>query len=170
MSLPFLRQDFSRPRNTREFSNVNLKLTAQTSRVGMFARRSTVETLGLNHFALQQFSDNPSINYIVQQLLYQTPIFLAALLGVVLSFIFIRRYKSASFLALFASATIIIGSLLVILAQAYLFSMMNMTISRSSFGQVMTIVGWIGAIFRGVSIALLVIAVFIGRKGGTPTL
>jgi len=127
-----------------------------------------VETLGLNHFALQQFFENPSINYIAQQLLYQTPVFLAALLGVVLSFIFIRRHKSAAFLTLLASATIIIGSLLVILAQAYLFSMMNMTMTRSSFGQVMTIVGWVGAFFRGLSIALLVIAVFIGRKGTTP--
>ena len=127
-----------------------------------------METLGLNYFALQQFSENPSINYIAQQLLYQTPVVLAALLGVVLSFIFIRRYKFAAFLTLIASATIIIGSLLVILAQAYLFSMMNMAMTRASIGQVMTIVGWVGAIFRGLSIALLVSAVFIGRREHTP--
>ena len=128
-----------------------------------------MEALTLNHFALQRFVENSSLNYIGQQMLYQTPTLLAALLGVVLSLIFIRRYKLPAFLALLGSGTVIISALIVTITQAYFFSAMYSSLSMTSqtYGQVARIIGWIGAIVRGLSITLLVVAIFIGRKGTT---
>ena len=130
-----------------------------------------MEAFTLSYLALQRFVENSSLDYFGRQMLYQTPTLLAALLGVVLSLIFIRRHKLPAFLALLGSGTVIISSLIVTITQAYFFSAMYSSLSTTShvYGQFANIVGWIGAIVRGLSITLLVVAIFIGRKGTTPS-
>jgi predicted membrane protein len=113
---------------------------------------------------------NSGLTYFTQQMLYQTPTLLVALIGIVLSFVFMKRAKIPAFVALLGCATVIIGSLMVTIAQAYFFSasFSSLAITSNSYVQMAKIVSWIGAFIRGFSILLLIVAIFIGRKA-TPS-
>lgn len=128
-----------------------------------------MENLAFNHLVMQQFVEVSGLNYFTQQILYQTPTMLAALLGVVLSLIFLKRYKLPAMLTLLGAGTVIISSLIVTIAQAYFFSarFSAMAMTSQTYTTMANVVGWIGALVRGLSIALLVVAIFINRKGAT---
>jgi purine-cytosine permease-like protein len=106
------------------------------------------------------------LTYFAQLIAYQVPTLLAGLLGVILSIVFNGRHRIAAALALLGSVTLIFAPLLVVIAQTYFFSVRfdSGGLSSSSYTQLSTIVGWIGALARGLAIALLVVAVFVGRK------
>jgi len=109
-----------------------------------------------------------SVTYFAQQIGYQVPTLLGGLLGVILSIVFIGRQRLPASLALLGSITAIVGALVVAIAQSYLFSARNtFTGVPSSYLQLSMIIGWLGAISRGLAIALLVVAVFVGRKRET---
>ena len=110
--------------------------------------------------------ESAGLSYFTQQMLYQLPTLLAAILGVVLSVIFLRRYRFPAILALLGSGTVVISAFIVTLAQAYFFSARysSLAMTSNTYVQFANIVGWIGAVVRGLSIALLVVAIFIGRK------
>jgi hypothetical protein len=113
--------------------------------------------------------DSSSVEYIVRQLLIQLPGLLVAFLGVVLSLVFIRRHKLPSILALLGSLTIIISTVIFTIVQTYFFTarLSSSTLSTQAYVQLTTIVGWIASIVRAFALALLVIAIFVGRKGTT---
>jgi hypothetical protein len=108
--------------------------------------------------------ETSSLTYFTQLIGYQVPTILAGLLGVILSFVFIRRYRLPAALALLGSGTLIFAPLLVVIAQTYFFSVRMGSGGMSTYAQISTVVGWIGGIARGLAIALLVVAVFVGRK------
>jgi hypothetical protein len=130
-----------------------------------------MSTFSVTYFAFQQFVESSGLNYFTQQMLHQTPTLLAALLGVLLSLIFMRRVRLPAFLALLGSGAVIIGALVVTVSQAYFFSTRFSPSPMFSDSSIMiaNVVGWIGAVVRGLSIALLVVAIFVGRKGTTTT-
>ncbi len=106
------------------------------------------------------------LTYFAQLIGYQVPTILAGLLGVILSIVFISRHRLPAALALVGSGTLIFAPLLVTIAQAYFFSVRvgSGGMSNTSFAQISTVVGWVGGLARGLAIALLVAAVFVGRK------
>jgi hypothetical protein len=125
--------------------------------------------LGFSYFALQQFAEVSTFDYFIKQMLYQTPTLLAAVIGVVLSLIYLKRYRLPAFLALFGSGTVIISGLIVTIAQGYFFSarFSSLAMTSQTYVQLANVIGWIGAIVKGLAIALLVVAIFVGRKGTT---
>ena len=126
---------------------------------------------GLSYFALQQFVEVSTFNYFMQQMLYQLPTLLAAVIGVVLSLIYLKRYRLPSVLALLGSATVIISGLIVTIAQGYFFSarFSSLAMTSQNYVQFANVIGWIGAFVKGVAIALLIVAIFIGRKAAPTT-
>jgi hypothetical protein len=126
---------------------------------------------GLSYFALQQFVEVSTFNYFMQQMLYQLPTLLAAVIGVVLSLIYLKRYRLPSVLALLGSATVIISGLIVTIAQGYFFSarFSSLAMTSQTYVQFANVIGWIGAIVKGLAIGLLIVAIFIGRKGAPTT-
>jgi hypothetical protein len=125
---------------------------------------------GFGYLALQQFVEVSNLNFFTQQMLYQTPTLLAALVGVILSLINLKRYRVPAFLALLGSGTVIISSLIVTIAQGYFLSarFSSLAMTSQTYVQLANVIGWIGAFVKGLAIALLIVAIFIGRKGTTP--
>lgn len=106
------------------------------------------------------------VNFFTQQIAFQLPTLLAAILGVVLSLIFIGRHRVPALLTLLGSGTAIISALVVAMAQAYIYSLRfsSIEIPPSSYGTLATVISWLGALTKGLAMLLLVIAVFLGRK------
>jgi len=85
-----------------------------------------------------------------------------------LSIVFIRRQRLPASLALMGSITAIVAALVVAITQLHLFSARyRFSGVSNSYLQLSLIIGWLGALSRGLAIALLVVAVFIGRKPET---
>lgn len=105
-----------------------------------------------------------SMNFLVQQLAYQIPVLTASLVGMVLSLVFIKRYRLPSLLTLTGTLVLIVSTLVSLIAQSYYVSTQAWMEMPTRTVQVLTIIGWVGSIFRGLAIALLLAAIFISRK------
>jgi len=109
---------------------------------------------------------NSGLTYFTEQMLYQVPVLLAAILGVVLSLINLKRYRLPALLALVGSAIVIITILLVTSAQSYFYSasFTNAAITNNTYVKVANGVGWLGSVARGLAVTLLIVAIFLDRK------
>jgi len=106
-----------------------------------------------------------TIPFFLQQLAYQLPLLLVYLAGAIAAAVMMRSHRTASLLCLVGCVT----SLLTILAltgiQGWLFEARTREAwPVMRYSQAMTLVGLVGAILRPIGVALIVIAVFIGRK------
>jgi hypothetical protein len=108
-----------------------------------------------------------ALSYFTQQMLYQAPTILVAIIGIVLSIVFMKRSKVPAFVAIFGCATVIFGSVVVTITQAYFFSARFSSFAMTSTGyvQLANVISWLGAFIRAFAILVLIVAIFIGRKG-----
>ncbi len=105
------------------------------------------------------------LTYIAQQFLYQGPVLLAALVGLVLSFVFLGRYRAPALLTLLAMVILLVATAAVTGAQVFLiYSRLNQAVPYGSYGQLQTVIAMLGSLARALSIGLMLVAAFIGRK------
>lgn len=105
-----------------------------------------------------------TIPFFLQQLAYQLPLLLVYLAGAIVAALMMRRNRAAALLCLVGCAV----SLLTILAVTGLQGWLNGARLRADwpmarYAQAMTMVGLMGAILRPVGVALILVAVFVGR-------
>ena len=106
-----------------------------------------------------------SADYLAQQLIFQGPLLLAAVAGFLLSLVFMGRYRWPSLLTLLGTMILLIATLSVVLAQLYFSNQgspgMNIEESSRQFQAAIVIAA---SLLRGLAVALILAAVFIGRK------
>lgn len=104
----------------------------------------------------------------LQQLAYATPSLLVYLAAMVLAVIFIRKYPGPAILTLVAAIILLLTTVGVVFGQAFLAAQrLEYGWSAVQYSQRMYLVSIPGSILRGLGAALLVAAVFVGRKSKT---
>lgn len=111
---------------------------------------------------------NPSSSLLIQQLAYSGPVIVVYLVGLVLAVIFIRKYPVPAILTLLATI-ILLGNIFgIAFAQAYFIrARLGSGGPMASYSTMMSVVSIIGSIMRALGSALLLAAVFAGRKSQT---
>ena len=106
--------------------------------------------------------------FLLQQLAYSGPVIIVYLVGLGLAVTFIRKYPVPAILTLLASI-ILLGNIFgITFAQVYLVrARLGSSGSMSSYNTMQSMVSIIGSIMRTVGSALLLAAVFWGRKSQT---
>ena len=105
-------------------------------------------------------------SFLIQQLAYSGPVIVVYLVGLVLAVIFIKKYPVPAILTLLA-IIILLGNIFgIAFAQAY-FIRARLGGSMASYSTMMSVVSIIGSIMRALGAALLLAAVFAGRKSQT---
>jgi len=111
---------------------------------------------------------NPSSSFLIQQLAYAGPVIVVYLVAMVLAVIFIRKYRVPALLTLLAAVILLLNILGTAGVQAYLMRFRfesNWTMTQ--YGRAMGVVAIIGSVIRALGSALLLAAVFVGRKSKT---
>jgi hypothetical protein len=105
---------------------------------------------------------------LIQQLAYSGPVIVVYLVGLVLAVIFIKKYPVTAILTLLA-IIILLGNIFgIALAQGYFIrARLESGGSMASYSTMMSAVSIIGSIMRALGSALLLAAVFVGRKSQT---
>jgi hypothetical protein len=108
---------------------------------------------------------NQSVSsFLISQIGYQGPSLLVYLFAIVISFVFLDRARTASLLTLAAAGGLLLSTLAIAALQAALLvSLQNGGRDPTTFGQLMQIIGITGACIRAAGLALLVVAIFVGR-------
>lgn len=102
---------------------------------------------------------------LIQQLAYSVPVILVYLVGLVLAVIFIKKYPVPAILTLLAMIILLSNIFGVTFAQVYLVrSRMGSGGSMASYNTMTSMVSIIGSVMRALGSALLLAAVFVGRK------
>jgi hypothetical protein len=111
---------------------------------------------------------NSSSSFLLEQLAYAAPLIAVYLVGLVLAVIFIKKYPGPAILTLLG-IIILLGNIFgVTFAQAYFIrARLGSGVPMASYNTIMSIVSIIASIMRAVGSALLLAAVFIGRKSKT---
>ncbi len=112
--------------------------------------------------------NSPTTSFLVQQLAYSSLAIVVYLVGLVLAVIFIKKYPVPAILTLLAAVILLVNVLGTAGAQTYLMRLRfesNWTIAQ--YGDMMSLVSIIGSISRALGSALLLAAVFVGRKSKT---
>src|SRR5215467_945238 len=106
-------------------------------------------------------------SYVSHQLLYHTPIFLAALIGLVLSLIFLNRSRWPSLLTLCAMLILLLGTLVFGVIEGYLFAARasgTASYTSAEYGQFLSGMNLLSSLMKAFAICLLLMAVFLGRR------
>ena len=105
---------------------------------------------------------------LIQQLAYAGPVILVYLVGLILAVIFIKKYPVPAILTLLAMI-VLLGTIFgVAFAQTYLIrARLGSGGSMASYATMQSMVSLIGIVMRALGSALLLAAVFVGRKGQT---
>jgi hypothetical protein len=107
-------------------------------------------------------------SFLIQQLAYSAPVLIVYLAGIVLGVIFIKKYPTPAMLTLVASVILLVTTVGVFLAQAYITrSRLEYGWSTDRYSQMMSLVSIAGTIVRAVGLGLWLAAVFVGRKSKT---
>ena len=111
-----------------------------------------------------------TISFMIQQLAYAVPTLIVYLVGMVLAVIFVRKYPRPALLTLFATIILLVTTVGITFAQGYLSTLrLEYGWSQIQYGQRLSLVSIPGSILRGLGTALLLAAVFVGRKSKTIT-
>jgi len=103
-------------------------------------------------------------NFLLQQLAYQAPLLLVYAAGLIASAVMLRRARTASILCLMGCGISILTLLALSGVQAWLFDARSREawpVARHM--QALSMIGLVGAILRPIGLALILVAVFIGR-------
>lgn len=105
-------------------------------------------------------------SYVLQQLGYGTPLLIVYLVGIILSAVFVRKYPFPAMLTLAGAVILFVNVIAMALIQGYFINARvesGWTIAQ--YSQITMIVAAIGAVVRAIGSALLIAAIFVGRKG-----
>ena len=109
-------------------------------------------------------------SYVMQQLAYVGPVLIVYVVGMILSLVFIGRYRLPAVLALAGTLILFLTSIGVVATQGYVFNMrVTAAWSLVQYSQINAIVSVISTVLRVLGTALLVAAVFSGRKSRAPS-
>ncbi len=110
--------------------------------------------------------NNSVFSYVTHQLLYQVPVFLVALVGLVVSLIFLNRSRWPSLLTLSSMLILLLSTVVFTVIEAYVLSArVAGTFSPDYYGQFLSGMNLLASVVEGLVVCLLLIAVFLGRKG-----
>src|SRR5438477_10034593 len=99
--------------------------------------------------------------FLLSQLLYQAPLIIVALLGVILSIVLWGRCPGSALMTLLASILLLLASIGSAAMQSYFWSaLVDRGWDHETYGRINAIVGLVGAVLRGLAVGLIVIAVF----------
>ncbi len=107
-------------------------------------------------------------SFLIQQIAFAGPILVVYLVGMVTAVIFIKKYPVPAILTLLATI-ILLGNIFgVAFAQAYFMRFrLGVFGPMASYSTIFSVVSIIGSVMRAVGSALLLAAVFVGRKSKT---
>lgn len=108
--------------------------------------------------------NSPIFSYLTSQLLYQGPLIIACVVGLVLSIVFWARCPRSALLTLIATGVLLFTTVAILGAQTYLFSAQ---FGRGTFGayrQLSTALALINGIVRALAFGTLMLAIFIGCR------
>lgn len=107
-------------------------------------------------------------SYVLQQLGYSSPLLIVYLIGILLAAIFVRKYPLPAMLTLAGAAILFVNQIAITLIQGYLIkARVESGWTPDQYTQLLMIVAVIGNIVRAIGTALLIGAIFVGRKGKT---
>ena len=109
-----------------------------------------------------------SLSFLVQQLAYRVPGLVVCVAGFIVALVYMRRYPAVAILTLAATGVLAINAVGAVSWQAHLFHLMRSggwTPEQYSSAMSMTVLA--SSFINAVGMALLVIAVFVGRHGPT---
>lgn len=111
--------------------------------------------------------NSADVNYLAQQLIYQGPLLFVAVAGFLLSLVFMGRYRWPSLLTLFGTMILLIATIAVVFAQIYFSTQGSPGLDIDSSRQLQAAIVIAGSLLRGLGVASILVAVFIGRKRRT---
>ena len=104
-------------------------------------------------------------SYVLQQLGYGSPLLIVYLVGILLSAVFVRKYPFPAMLTLAGAAILFVNLIAIALVQGYLINArIESGWSPEQYTQLTMIVAVIGGMVRAIGTALLIGAIFVGRK------
>jgi hypothetical protein len=104
-------------------------------------------------------------SFLTQQLAYAAPALIVYLVGMVLAVIFIRKYPGPAILTLLATIILLVTTIGIAMAQVHFMRLrVEPGWTTARYGQVMSVVSIAGSMLRALGLALLLAAVFVGRK------
>jgi hypothetical protein len=106
-----------------------------------------------------------TISHLLQQLAYQLPALFIFVAGGIAAAVSVRRHRASSVLCLVGCVVSLLTIFAITGIQAWLFGARQSegwTMAR--YGQAMSLVAMAGAVLRPIGLALILVAVFIGRK------
>lgn len=108
---------------------------------------------------------NTGFSFLLRSLGVYTPIIVVCMVGIIVAIIAYRRCPTAAGLTLLALGIHLIAVVGVAVVNAYLIYTMNDGgWDAGAAGQLISAIGVVGGLGRGLSIALLIAAVFVGRN------
>lgn len=109
--------------------------------------------------------DDPLTSFLISQLAYASPTLIVTFAGLILALVFIRKQTASAILTILAVLAFWVTAVGTALAQTYLFrSRMQLGWSPARYGQMSSIIAVSGSLVRALGIALLLAAVFVGRR------
>src|ERR1043166_6380754 len=103
--------------------------------------------------------------YVLHQLAYGAPLLLVYAVGIILSAVFVRKYPFSAMLTLAGIVILFVNVIAIAALQGYfLRARIEAAWTDVQYSQMTTTVSAIGAIVRAIGSALLIAAIFVGRK------
>lgn len=104
-------------------------------------------------------------SYVLQQMGYGAPLLIVYVVGIILAAVFVRKYPLPAMLTLAGTVILCVNLIAIAAAQGYFIrARVESGWSPEQSAQITTVVSAIGAIVRAVGTALLIAAIFVGRK------
>lgn len=104
-------------------------------------------------------------SYTLTQLGYGAPLLIVYAAGIILSAVYVRKYPFPAMLTLAGAVILFVNLIAIAMVQGYLIrTRVESGWSPEQYSQMTTVVAAIGAIVRAVGTALLIGAIFVGRK------
>jgi hypothetical protein len=112
--------------------------------------------------------NDSTTSQLLHQLVFAAPMLIVTFVGLVLALIFIRKNSVPAVLTILAILAFWLAGGGIAIAQTYLFRMrLEHGWTNLQYSQIMSLVSMSTSIVRALAIALLLAAVFVGRKGRT---
>jgi len=104
-------------------------------------------------------------SYVLQQLGYNSPFLIVCLAGIGLSAVFVKKYSLPAMLTLAGTVILFVGVIAIAIAQGYSFrARAESGWTPDQYNEVLITIGAINGVVRAIGTALLIGAIFIGRK------
>ena len=104
-------------------------------------------------------------SYLASQLLFQLPLIIVCVAGVVLAIVFWSRSPGASIMTLVGCLVLLLAAVLVTSIQTYLMTArVQQGWTAVEYGTAVSVVSGVSAVVRGLAFGCVIAAVFVGRR------